>query len=594
MDSKQAQIKLRIPAQNLPALSFCKATVEALSNWTQSLPMANFGESARQLYTAIRELNQLQIDSVTRYKMLEVLRPGIYSICTSLSKHFLNQSVVLPDKQLKIANLTQALQSHLATGYKIIVIKNLSSPKEAERRAKVTTFAVHRAISDLSQTILRAYQLYCHPPEFAWLELHQLYLLAESQQLLKLPVRDAQNTYLSESTVNDVYVRAILLGSSQPNQLRQKDMGLLFNATEIWAPNVKLADANNPLALFLIDLHKDSPPVYRKLMGDNISPLYRGLDTNDLVSALKMRCDNPEHKGSITVPGNLGDTLLNHLVNAWGILAERSFRRMAASGEISLCVGMSSTHYFMAGQTSFNRMLNQWNPAALSPGGSNASIGKKPLADDVWGTSFDAGSVAIPTNDAVGFGNIEFNALEEDENEDEKYPSYNVKLINTSPGGYCIEWGDTAPSTVQAGEILGLQEAGAHTWSIGVVRWIRHVKNHGTQMGVELLAPQATPCAIQLLQKTGSNGAYLRGLLMPPLKAIGQPASILTPRMPFRVGNKVHLYLNAEETKNQLTKKVTATSSYSQFHFRQLGTAITSSAPKISKDDDFDSLWQNL
>lgn len=596
MDNNRAPIKLRIPVQSLPALSFCHATLSSLEEWTQALPMANFGESARLLYTAIRELNQLQIDTITRYRMLEIIRPSIYSICTSLSKHFLNQSVVLPDRQLKIANLTQALQNHLAIGYKIIVVKHLSSPKDMVQQSKTTTFAIHRAISDLSQTILRAYQLYCHPPEFAWLELHQLYLLAQSQKVLSIKVKDNQCSRLDENTIANAYTRTILLGSSQPNQLRQKEMSFLADILEEWSTHVKLEAFDSPTSLFIVDPNKDHPPVYRKLLGKNISASCLGLDTTFLVEELKKHCENANNTTKITVPSNLSESLLNHLVNSWGVLAERSFRRMAATGDISLCVGMTATHYFMANQISFTRMLSQWNPSALAPKTTpNASIGKRPKNDDIWGSSFDAGSVAIPVNDSINLSKIEFDRVEEEKDESDLYPAYNVKLVNTSPGGYCVEWGDTAPVSVQAGEILGVRESKDHTWAIGVVRWIRHVKNHGTQMGVELLAPSATAGAIQLIQKTGENGAYLRCLLMPALKAIGQPASVITPRMPFRVGNKTHLLLNAEETKNQLTKKITATNSYSQFYFRQLGTAIKSNTPNIvNKDDNFDSLWQNL
>ena len=51
--------------------------------------MTNVGEAShRQLYQAIRELNQWHTDPVTRFKMLEVLRPYIYTINSLLERHF--------------------------------------------------------------------------------------------------------------------------------------------------------------------------------------------------------------------------------------------------------------------------------------------------------------------------------------------------------------------------------------------------------------------------------------------------------------------------------------------------------------------------
>jgi hypothetical protein len=54
--------------------------------------MANTGEAARQLYQAIRGLNKLHADPLLRFKLLEVIRPYIYSIGTLLAKHFLQTS----------------------------------------------------------------------------------------------------------------------------------------------------------------------------------------------------------------------------------------------------------------------------------------------------------------------------------------------------------------------------------------------------------------------------------------------------------------------------------------------------------------------
>jgi hypothetical protein len=41
-----------------------------------------------------------------------------------------------------------------------------------------------------------------------------------------------------------------------------------------------------------------------------------------------------------------------------------------------------------------------------------------------------------------------------------KYPAHEVTLINTSPGGYCLHWVNELPASIQAGEILGIQETG--------------------------------------------------------------------------------------------------------------------------------------
>ncbi len=160
-----------------------------------------------------------------------------------------------------------------------------------------------------------------------------------------------------------------------------------------------------------------------------------------------------------------------------------------------------------------------------------------------------------------------------------------------------MHWEGTVPTSIQAGELLGIQEHGVRHWSIGVIRWIRHLRDQGTQLGIELLAPRAEVGAARLLQKTGSNGPFMRALLLPAIKAIAQPATLLLPRIPFRTGNKVELLYPDLQGRHQLTKRLASTSSFSQFQFRTAG-AVTSSASVQQAtgmpDDDFESIWNKL
>ena len=55
-----------------------------------------------------------------------------------------------------------------------------------------------------------------------------------------------------------------------------------------------------------------------------------------------------------------------------------------------------------------------------------------------------------------------------------KHPVYKVPLVDTSPGGYCLEWQDEIPNQVKAGELLGIRDEGRQKWSVGVVRWVQN------------------------------------------------------------------------------------------------------------------------
>ncbi len=604
MDSPRVAIKLHIPATPLKHLSVCPGHVEGVTEWAKSLPMANTGEAARQLYTAIREFNQWDTDPTTRFKVLEVVRPYIYSICVLLNKHFLQSSISLNDKQLKVANLSQALQGHLATGYKMVVGHSISRLGANDKPSKVVTMAAHRAISDTAQTILRAFQLYCQPPEHAWLECNQLYLLAEMHGLQNYDVSDRQTRFLSSSTIAHVFARLHLMGTSKPNNLRQQDLAQLFDASELWAAFADITAADDEDALFIINLHRDRPGQYRQHLREAQQPLFRSLNTQRLVQALRQWAANPAGKHDITVPGKLSDNILSHAIQSWGIHWQRSFRRTSAEGQLALCIGLSATHYYSGDKTDFERLLSDLRPKALDgpERTPKVDIGKQ-SSGDVWADAFDAGGATLSENTQMDLDTIEFiskhkASAEPQQEEALKYPAHQVRMINSSPGGYCLHWDGTLPAAIQAGELIGVQEHGIRHWSIGVIRWIRHLRDQGTQLGIELLAPKAQVGAARLLQKTGENGPMMRALLLPAIKAIAQPATLLLPRMPFRTGNKVELLFSDEQGRFQLTKRLISTSSFSQFQFRSAGPAKrqANSEPgqAILPDDDFDSIWNKL
>jgi hypothetical protein len=600
MERTKIQIKLHIPSTTQHQLSFCQANVEGITRWAKNLPMANTWEAARQLYRATRELNQLYADPLLRFKLLEVMRPYIYSIGTLLAKNFLQTSVSLNERQLKVANLSQSLQSHLATGYKLVVAHSMAALSSNDKPSKVVTTSIHRAITDTTSTILRAFQLYCHPPERSWSEINQLFLLAEMHHLQNYKVIDTQNRYLSTSNISTAFIRAHLLGTAKPNNLRQQDLSQLYDATELWADRVNISDCDDEPALFIINLHRDCVAQYRQHLSDEQKPLFRSLNTAGLVQELTSYAANPQGSSNITVPGKMSDNLLTHSIQAWGIHWQRSFRRMPKKGTLRLCIGLSATHYYIAGKKDFEVLQAELRPRTMDkPHQHSVDTGHRSNTD-VWAGAFDVDGAVIPENNTMNIDTMDFISKykkEEAADTSLKYPAHEVTLINTSPGGYCLHWVDELPASIQAGEILGIQESGMRHWAIGVISWIRHLGKSGTQLGIELLAPKAESGATQLLQKTGKNGDYRRSLLLPGIKAIAQPATLILPRLPFRTGNKIDLLHIDNNGRQQLTKRTLSTNSFSQFQFRSAGIKPNPQAlPQGNdfKDDDFDSLWKKL
>lgn len=611
MENQSQPLLLRVPKPDRQALSFCEPSVRGIKQWLAGLPKANLGETARQLYQAMQELNQLRAPAQTRLQMLELMRPEIHFVCRDLERYFINQPVVLGERPRKVASLCQALHNHLAIGYKLICAE--LTPQPGRESLQLVTVALQRAIRSLNSMLIRSTQLYSPTPEGLWLELHQLYALAVGHGVQRTIVRDDLCYSAKGLSAEQSYVVALLLGSARCNQLRQQNIAQLAQLLEPWSAMVQLHAGLTSTSLFGVPTRIDGPPRYRTMFGTDERRNLLGVDPHGLVKAIQTYLQSPQDNAAaaaLGLPEGASLDLMQHVSAAWGDIAERSFQRTPTTGQMKLCIGMSALHYYLAGKRSFSELLKR--PVAPR----SAVFKLNNATPDVWSVAFDAQIVNeddVLPNEHIEYVRPDKTTAKEKEKEKEKsesevpvpeslFPTFDVQRVDHSPGGYCLSWPDEVPAQLQAGELLGLQDASNQTWSIAVVRWIRQVRASGPQMGVELIAPQAQPCGLRLVRKTDQGSEYLRALLLPEISVISRPATLIVPRLPFQEGQKVQINQNGDEHRALICRRQAGTSSYNQFEYQLVG--VTSPTPETpvtgrgsqpsTPGEDFDSLWNTL
>ena len=113
-------MKLHIPEQ-LPAdKNDTFNHPRKVKKWLGELKQANMGDFTRQVYNGLMQMNRQAMPAKYRIESLELLRPAVRHIFVQLHKHFVNRTLPLPDKSLKIIHLNQALLSEMTIGYKIM------------------------------------------------------------------------------------------------------------------------------------------------------------------------------------------------------------------------------------------------------------------------------------------------------------------------------------------------------------------------------------------------------------------------------------------------------------------------------------------
>lgn len=591
---KELLSRLKVPPQELDSLSFCASKPAKVEAWVESLPHTRVSYVSSMLYKALPEVARLKTDPETRLAMLEALRSPVQQAVQGLAPQFLNQPLILPDAARKTATIAQALQKHLTNGY-LVAITQLDAISKGDQEAinARRALAIHRAMTGLGLLLLRSYQLYTPVPRRLWLELHALFQLGEHWQVLQEPVTEQLAVHRPLNTIESCYLRLLMLACAHPNQLRQTEVSHTYEALEQLAPLVHLVayDTTQEDNLFAVVLDSDAPPLYKSRLPATPGGEIRELDTGPAVNAL-----NEERQGRGARPNGARDqfgltiALSEHLAQSWHLLAQRSFERRPSQGQAEVTIGLSNLHFHLCGGQPFKLFMNRASHVHREDEGLfSGRLPKASMAqgeEDPWGSAFDAGGNRI-AGQQIGTFNIE-HSIRQSEQKDYRgeHPSYQVPIVDISLGGYCLQWRDQIPVQLKAGEILGMREQGRHKWSLGVVRWVQQARD-ATLIGIQTLAPQATPLGAAIIHKTGGYSEFLRALEVPPLKAINQPATLITNAVTFHEFSKVRLYRrnSGQQEENQktqstvqLTRRRFSTGAISQFEYREL--TGTKSAPE--------------
>lgn len=278
-------------------------------------------------------------------------------------------------------------------------------------------------------------------------------------------------------------------------------------------------------------------------------------------------------------------------------MSKRNFARAPAQEKLWISVGLSNTHYYVSGGIRFEELVAE-------EGADGAADSANPFMNDgdrkeqeLWEQCFRGDDEA---DESVDMENIEFHIREgvsKDAGETrERHPVFPVRMANVSPGGYCLEWSANIPSHIKTGDVISIREVDSNSWSIAVIRWVNQMKDQTTLLGVELLSPRATPFGARVQHKTGDDGDLMRALLLPEIKLVGQPNTLITPRVGFKERQKIILVRSGEESYIQLFKKVSSTASYNQFEFRRI-QQLEEVAMRDKNDvvkDELESLWNHI
>ncbi len=606
-------LKMKLPQQDLAQFTHFQLDGDAARDWAQQLPVTNIRAVAEQLRAALDDLNHCVVAPELRHAILAALSGSVQVTLANLTKRFLHQPLVMPEEPRQLAELTEDIYGQLIDAYSLLATHIVNDPDSIRDHnpARLLCEAIQSGLDFSGRSILLSFQLYRPVTLGGWLTLHQLYALAERQGLATLAVNDADGR---STTVTNTYLQGLVLGCIKPNQLRQSDMVAVHAALAQWSEKLQIGGQGTVDGLFLVDLDRDQPPLYSRLYDKHSSSQCRQISAQELVSYLHQLQEQDDAKGK---PGvkledglSLPSNMLGHLIDCLSSMSMRNFSRVQSETPLAISIGLGAAHFHAADGRDFEQLIHgdHYSPEAAGRMSTNVFLREDKSPHDPWRKanpeedfvreeSASEAEAAFTHNIEVDEQSLQAitngNAADSPRR---SYPVYQVKSINASPGGYCIEWGEDLPEDIRAGAIASVQEGKSSSWSIAVIRWVSRLQNARTLIGLELLSPQAVAYGALIHTKKGQEADPQRVLLLPEIKLVGQPHTLLTARSGFRERQKISLLRLGESFLIQLTQQVAATASYAQFDFRYIKQLdeVVAEDKSGPLDASYDSLWSKI
>jgi hypothetical protein len=567
-----------------------------LTQWIKVLPTANLGKSARSVYSLLVEMNHSALTSELRFSILGLMEPIVYNLSETLEKKYLGKHIALSEQQKKVSALIQAIRSEILWGYHA-TIESLLIDESKENKYRLM-ISIATAIEYHGLLMLHCYQLYALIPTRLWRDMYQLYTLAQENMIEMIDFKSTKKNELV--TINHYFIHILLMSVATPYQLRKKEMIVLWELLFKYTGVVFLDKNKDSFGRFVVNLNSSSPPLLQSLYQSKTNENYLKLSISLLISKLNKRMES-------ILTNNKNELLIIHyLMDQWQKKSQRNFVRSRCQESSKITIGLAATHYCLTeNEIQEQKKINFFWKDSLDL--ENATLIKMTQSEDMnshfYGkylnsplTPHDIWDKAFKTDQdnqqEIYEKNIKSRSQEAIVRE--AYRVKSCELVNISAGGYCIQLDeDELPKNAQAGEIVGFIDnhfnPNALRWSIGVVCWVRcQRKKKIVQMGIKLLAPEARSVKVQLKSAKNKEQNFQRSLLLPEIKGLGIPVTIITNSLSFNVNTKVCIAEKDHHFFATFTKELTSSPGFRRFSFEKVSSEVKKKEIKeLMFEDDF-------
>ena len=447
--------------------------------WVAALPRANALATQQSLEMALDSLVGQRLDGSQRLSVLEELRSAIGESIGLLKREYAGSALPLAAAKASAAHQVEAFHLVLGHGYRMAAV-DICSPSgniPMLRSSSVAT-ALARSAWHYLQALAVAWRVYRAPPAGAWQGLHRVRHFAIEHRLDTRPVDDALAGGPVEIRI--LYLQSLLMAITHPLAFSQVEQDLLWQCTRDFAGscNVSRTLPGENAPVVPEDADRGPGPA---VVGE---PASQWLDMkafcNEVDAALSRQADghadlSPSRGTSLRMTVGM----LERLRRSFGLSAARSHKRLPASHVLRTVFGLSSLHFYLAGQRDFESFMRQASQQIVH--------------------IVDRASWAGAATDVS------------------RVPVHEATVLDQSLGGYRMAWAHASQIRARVGELVGLTLADADEypeWMLGVIRWLRYEADGGLSAGIELVSRRTAAVGLRVHGSDGFTQEPIRALEM--------------------------------------------------------------------------------
>jgi len=483
--------------------------------WLENVPLANVAAAQQQLLAQLQEFNRFDARPTARLAALEALREAVQFVEIEQARRFTNRALPMAEQESTVFDDTLALWEAMHLGYLRCLQAVIDGEPEMRAQAGLVC---QRSLAYTGLKMFHHHRAYRQVPAREWRALHDGYARAEELGVAEAAVKDYLNRDVNDTSARIAYMRALLLGMANPNELSQRQLTFVAFLLERWAEKVEIS-AEAPaedIPPLIVDLDSDICP--EREGPEAAVPRY--LDVKRLAKSLRNRI-GLLRKGESPAKLALGEDcvqpsceqLLVFLYRQWCQAKQpRAAERKRAADPAQACNDIGAIHYYVSGHVF--KQPGEAKELTAAQRDQIAAFGR------------------VSTRDEDDYSVVHGYLLENWQIEDQS--SQGLKMIR--PAG-------NPGKRYTHGQLIGVRPADSKSFMLGQIRWLMQNDAGDLYAGVRLLPGLPAATAVRPTGLNVAGAKYVQALSLTAVGALNAPPSLVVPAGWFKPKRVVEVYV---------------------------------------------------